>query len=190
MMLKKTAEELEELSPDELTIILYRFIEQHQKDQDLDYFDKVLSYGANIESLGRSDFSLLHTVCFANYIDLLKIIIKHGAYLEITDNNGYTPLHWAAQYNRVDVIKVLIAAGADINAKDRCHNNALHQVFKGTVISFTMIESLIAAGVDLAARNILGQSFWDVAAQYMDISVITEALANSKRLSQILIIHP
>lgn len=89
----------------------------------------------------------------------IKELLEKGADVHAHNEWGLTPVMLAAQYNHsVAVLNALIAAGSDIHeAEPKYRSNALHLAANKTT-NPKVIESLLAAGANIEARNYLGET--------------------------------
>lgn len=172
MLEKKTIEQLEELSPYELSEILYYVI--FNRCLDKEYLDELISYGVDINNgvvnlLPFSNSPIyegiittifpLHLAVDLNYITAIKLLLAAGADLETRDEWCRTAIHYAIW--DIDVIKIMIKAGADLESKSNVGWSVLHRAahYKRA----DAIKILLAAG---ASKNISandGRTPWDVA---------------------------
>lgn len=113
---RKSFDELELLSPDELGRILL----DEQNFWYLEYYDKIIAAGASLEVRNGSGLTPLHMAIIYNQFELAKLLIESGANLHDMDYiYNWTPLHHAADKRNYDIIKLLLDAGASKDDKDK-----------------------------------------------------------------------
>jgi uncharacterized protein len=116
----------------------------------------MLKKGADCNTRNEEGATLLMLAAGAGHSDMVEMLLAAGAEVDATDTRGWTALMKALfnyELNRgfPDVVSTLITAGADIE----------HQVSYGTrplMIAAgygeaSVVEVLLAAGVDVAAMN-------------------------------------
>ena len=110
----------------------------------------------SVESLNKE---LLKKVVSATKGSEIKALLKEGADVHAQNEWGMTPVMLAAQYNpNVSVLKAVLEAGADIfETEPKYRSNALHLAANKSS-SPKIIDTLLAAGADLNARNYLGET--------------------------------
>lgn len=59
----------------------------------------LLKLGANINTLGDDDWSLLHNACYQGHENVALLLIELGMNPSVKDINGWTPLHNACAGN-------------------------------------------------------------------------------------------
>ena len=85
----------------------------------------LLQKGINInDSICGNTF--LHLACYADKINVVKMLLAKGADINAKDIYDDTIVHFACKKGHIDVVKMLLAKGADINAKDSDGNTPLH----------------------------------------------------------------
>ena len=80
-----------------------------------------------LEELNTPDaigLSLLHYVCFYNYVDLLPLLLSHGADVNQQSDHGCTALHLAAACGHENIVKTLLDHRADPEIRDVRHLSA------------------------------------------------------------------
>lgn len=115
-----TIEELEELTPEALGVLLYQSIANFNKP-DIDYIKKIIQAGAPLDWKTTGVFgkmTALHAISWVKEMDAARLLIEAGADVNAKDDFGCTPLHRAANSRNVGLIQILLEAGADNNAKN------------------------------------------------------------------------
>lgn len=112
---KYTIEQLEEMPPKELGLILLYGI---MFGLDIQYLKNIINAGADLEVLDRYNSTPLKYAAANGYVEAVKALIAAGASLEARAAYGDTALHHAAFHDCTKVVKVLIAAGADLHIRD------------------------------------------------------------------------
>jgi ankyrin repeat protein len=103
---------------------------------------------------------------FADDKTMLDYLIKKGANPNEVDGDGISALGWATIANRIDAVRVLLAKGARVNHVD---NLGMTPLLYAASIDFgdtAVMETLIAAGADLNAKNKQGLTALDLARRY------------------------
>jgi hypothetical protein len=84
----------------------------------------------------------------------VKLLTKHSpSLLTVRDSDGRTYLHWAAYLGNWALFKGLIESGADVNAVDQSGNSVLDYVFKGKILSLSMLKLLNKYGFLFKEKN-------------------------------------
>ena len=109
-------------------------------------------------------------------IEALKLLLAHGARVDLPTATGVTPLMAAAgngstnldtrgryktEAQANEAVQLLLAAGANINAQDRSGQTALHGA--ATWGWNTLVKTLAANRIDLAAKDAQGRTAADIA---------------------------
>jgi len=108
----------------------------------------------------------MYQAVHANCIEIIQALLDAGVGVdEPVHKNGGTALHWAARWGgRLESVELLVEAGADINARDSASGSTPLTVAAAENHVPTM-ETLVAAGADLEARQREGKTALAVAAQ-------------------------
>ncbi len=115
----------------------------------------LISKGANVNA--RNALEQTPFLCVAGQQPLirpvLQLLLDHGASADVVDAQGRTPLHMAAKQDLSWSAKFLLDSGADAKVVDSQGNTTLHGV-----ISAETVRLIVAKGVDVNARNAMGQT--------------------------------
>jgi ankyrin repeat protein len=122
--------------------------------------------------------SLLHAAAEGDNPALISWLIEQGAELELADHEGRTPLHFAAKRHAARAVDTLLAAGAQVRARDDRGQTPLHRAAsigsdeladEAVKRAQVVLERLVAAGADRAARDVGGgtaveelRTFWSI----------------------------
>lgn len=154
MVKKLSIEELEHLSPDELSIMLFVAIVNDYFYEYLDYIKLLINAGASLEAKDDDGWTPLHIAAYRGNIEAIKTLICVGAALNSTDRRGDTPLHEAvlrALSSEKDFRAMMLNTG-----RYRTEPNA-----KNKNIFLDVIKLLIAAGANIDIKNNDGSTAWD-----------------------------
>lgn len=124
----------------------------------------LLDHGAHIDAEDDFGRGVLHALAYATQVRAMaNLYQEHGANPEIRDVDGRTALlHClASPQGAKDATLALLAIGACAQATDAQGNNALHCWAMGRADNATG-QRLLETGVDVTARNRLGQSVSDL----------------------------
>lgn len=73
----------------------------------------LLDKGADVNEVGRSNFTPLHWSAYYGKDDMTKLLLERGAKPNVTAGRYGTPLTMAAQYGFTEVVRLLLEKGAD-----------------------------------------------------------------------------
>ena len=96
----------------------------------------------------------IHRAVFGGHTDAIELLLDYGFNIDAVDAYGETPLLHACSMTILRsgvVVDYLLRRGADVTARSTDGNTALHRAVRPNVPD--AVESLIAAGSDLEARN-------------------------------------
>ncbi|OCT49763.1 hypothetical protein CLCR_07067 [Cladophialophora carrionii] len=141
-----------------------------------------------ISTLALKMLSLAFSIAIVSgNMEIARFLLSHGAHV----NNAYkrdntsigagTPLHLAAVHDREDVVKLLVSRSANLEAKDHNGKTPLHQAISSNRSSDFMLQLLLRAGADTAARDLQGWTALHTACYRSDDSatrILLEAGAN------------
>ncbi len=89
----------------------------------MDEVDWLLARGApvNWRNSGVFGRAALHTACFYNHPDVVKILTQHdGIDVNVQDSHNYTPLHWACWFGHLKCVQLLMETGQCDLGKSVC----------------------------------------------------------------------
>jgi ankyrin repeat protein len=116
--------------------------------------------------LGRFSISPIFYAVFSSDPRLIDELIARGVDPNGLDDDRMSPLAWAVIGNNIGTVRALLARGAQVNTVD---NFGMTPLLYAASIDFgdtTVMEQLIAAGADPAAKNRDGLTALDLAKQY------------------------
>lgn len=117
----------------------------------------LLEAGAQVSLPGCKGKQAVHFVAWRKYgmddsaAKVLKILIHAGADVNARDQEGSTPLHGVLQADWVAVSRLILLAGAHACPPDPKDSHAFHCAALNQ--SMTIIQALVDAGADVAARD-------------------------------------
>jgi ankyrin repeat protein len=122
-------------------------------------FDRLIEYGADIESPDPSGMSVLHSAMTASngmlqrkVLPIVRRLIRMGARVgKTTDRNGNTPLMTAAGTGFSDAVPLLLSAAFNAQAANGKGETALH--FAARRDDAGIVSRLVAAGAAPNARD-------------------------------------
>lgn len=118
---------------------------------------KLAKAGDNVESKMAlqgtfPSSALLLAVSFSD-VEATRAALDCGAKIDQPDNDGITVLGWAAIGNSTRVVKLLIERGADVNHVDKFGMTALLYAASIDFGDASVVEALLKAGANPAART-------------------------------------
>lgn len=118
---------------------------------------KLLERGADVNYRDdkKGSSPLIRAVARRRGIAFMELLVSHGADLNYRAPLAATPLLNAAIANDIEAVRFLVANGADLK-KAGDAGNALHDAC--AMGFFEMVKELIALGMDVEARNAIGQT--------------------------------
>ncbi|KAL8940361.1 MAG: hypothetical protein Q9216_002852 [Gyalolechia sp. 2 TL-2023] len=94
--------------------------------------DKLLMYGADINSVGKYGWTALHSAFRNGSIDQVNQLLVHGADINIHDKYGQTALLYAAEGNDIDCLLAVLRSDVDVNEQSSpWKGTALHLASMG-----------------------------------------------------------
>jgi uncharacterized protein len=121
--------------------------------------DLAIATGAKLDARDRFSATCLHTALRAGDRDTAARLAKAGADIFARDKDGETPVS-LAMASGIEALKALVTA-TGIVAKDKQGNGWLH--YATIAANADMATWLLAAGSDRTAKNISGETAYDVA---------------------------
>lgn len=122
----------------------------------------LLEAGATIVP-GESSPSAIHLAAAEHKnSELFQLLVDAGIDVNLRDANGNTPLHWAAARGNTALAAAAIRAGANVDTRNVDGWTPLHDA-AGYSKTPNVIDLLLDAGADVAARNAKGQQPFDLA---------------------------
>ena len=123
------------------------------KDGDMEIFDKLLKYNANVHAKNRwGETAAMYAAMYGRTKMLKTLIEKKGVSVNEENKNTYdTLLIYAAMNGRTDTVKYLISQNADVNAENKKgHTAATLAAMNGHT---EILNELINNGVSVDAKN-------------------------------------
>lgn len=160
---RKSLEELEELNPKELELLLVRqLMKLESNDIDLQYIKDIINMGADMEFQDKNTGAAIGLSISYGHSEVAKLLIASGVNLESMDNrSNCIPLHLAAYHENIEIVKSLIEAGANLESRDHEGWTALHYTARYYCTNSCLV--LIAAGASKEVLNNEGRTPWDMA---------------------------
>lgn len=165
---RKSLEELENLSPQELgDILLYELrklgelpkVRKNMNDaSDIAYIKSLIDAGAPLDIKDDKLITPLHRVVKLNNYKLTTLFIEAGVDINARDIDGWTPLFHAVHRGNFNITDLLVKSGADLNIR----NNSGESVLFISRVRSPFTKLLLAAGASNAIRSNSGQYAWDI----------------------------
>ena len=143
----------------------------------------LLSAGARVDKEYRDRQTVLHLAAERGNSQIVELLLAAHADVGAVDSEDNTPLDEALLHGQVQAVRTLIAHGADakrVHASD--NRGTLHEVaIKGFA---PMVQPIVDAGADPAARDRSGQTPLDLALAYKNANVVTALLKAGLNLKE------
>ena len=75
-----------------------------QRKKTLKMYDFILSQGADVNALLKTDESPLHIACYIGRPEIAKLLLEKGAKPDEPDKAGWTPIHWACLNGHLECV--------------------------------------------------------------------------------------
>jgi len=124
----------------------------------------LLKSGAIIQEINAQKNLAIHLAAARGDVEQVKILTdKDPNSVHKQDPEGKTPLHYVAPTNNIEIAQILHSKGAEINAHDHRENTPLHDAATTPHNNKEMVKFLVNQGANTLARNIEGQTPFDIA---------------------------
>jgi Ankyrin repeats (3 copies)/Ankyrin repeats (many copies) len=135
-----------------------------------DLLMSLINSGVDIEQRGGA-IGLLSTplqlAAGSENLSMMRLLLAHGANTEAVDHLGNTMLLVATSAARIDSVKMLLLYGANVAVTTTdTEKTALHIAVELNVVNIDLVDTLIAAGVDVSAADARGWTALHYAAEY------------------------
>lgn len=142
-------EESEEINPTNFTP--YDMLIWGIKNQDIDFIQKAIKDGANINFSEKPESTPLLLAIMLQNTNIVELLISLGADPNLTNSDAVTPLIQATECNNKEIVDILLKSGAKVN--DSCNNQTsalFHAIEYGNV---EIAKLLIDNGADVNFIN-------------------------------------
>lgn len=149
---------------------------------DVNVFDLLLSFGANINSTNARGRTPLHVAARARGLAVVKRLITLGANVNLVGEDGSTPLGEAAYAQSEQMIECLLLAGSHVNLSNSRGQTPLHAALhrKG---GLSCARILITHGVDINASDERGLRAIHLAVAQRDDELVSLLLDHNADIS-------
>jgi hypothetical protein len=124
--------------------------------------EALLKAGAEVDAPSRAQQTPLFRISNRGDESVVKILLAHGAAVDGANGIGQTPLRHAAEMGYEGMVTLLLAHKADVNRADDAGVTPLMAAAGEPADHQQVVELLLAAGADRAARNPAGRTALDV----------------------------
>ena len=142
--------------------------------------ERLIRAGASLETKPNAlGSSLLHDVVIAGQTNCAQVLCDHGADTNARCLNGSTPLHGAAANDQLECLLVLLEHQGDPNlASEQGFTPLMAAARTAKPLSAAIVEALLHAGADVAARTHKGDTALHMAARH-DRTDVAELLLDA-----------
>ncbi|XP_064651249.1 ankyrin-3-like [Lineus longissimus] len=121
-----------------------------EKEQ-ADVVEQLLEQGANVETKGNKNWSLLHLASQSGHGRIVSQLLTKGADIEAKTNLGLSPLTIASKHGHEVVVGLLLDQGGDISAKEKRDWSPIH--FASQNGHENVIKLLLDGGADIETKT-------------------------------------
>jgi ankyrin repeat protein len=132
----------------------------------------LLARGANPNAADRGGRTPLISAVSASSLPSIKLLLAHGADPNAGGLFGITPLLLAILKDDTEAFRALVARGANVNGRDGAENTALMWAAFSEHNNTEILADLLKAGVDVHAKNKLGETAIEWASRRGDTPVV------------------
>lgn len=88
-----------------------------KRKKTLKMYDFILSQGADVNALLKTDESPLHIACYIGRPEIAKLLLEKGAKPDEPDKAGWAPIHWACLNGHDKCVDILLEHDIDLTRK-------------------------------------------------------------------------
>ncbi|XP_057334445.1 uncharacterized protein LOC130673443 [Microplitis mediator] len=114
----------------------------------------LLKMGADVNALRQetTKYTLLHTACINQKLEMARLLIQHDINLNVKDNKEKTAIFYAVKNGDFNIVKLLITNGACVEDDPDLLNIAAHNQ------CIDIVQILLEHGVDINAYDCFGKT--------------------------------